>query len=120
MEKKIRHAGASRKTSRKNSGKVPALPDKHGRNRKALYALPQGPRTNEQIAETLGLVIPCRVDKPDRIHPIRLEIPCPCGKGGCITIRFQCEQCTAIYSTFRAWKRHTGMVPNVKGSCTGE
>jgi hypothetical protein len=80
-------------------------------------------RRTEKICRTeteaLELVIPCRTGTPDRIKPLRIEIPCSCGSEDHVSVLFQCEQCTVICHTYRAWKKHAGMISNIKGSCPG-
>jgi len=68
--------------------------------------------------ESLGIVIPCRTGKPDRIEPIyRVKVN---ELGGPECGAWQCAECGRIYHTRTAWKKHAGMVSNIMGTCPGK
>src|SRR6266478_698763 len=91
------------------------------RNSKKNYGkskLKKGVAASDGLPEHMYLVIPCRAaNKPDRIVPLLLVETNEFG--GPERGVYQCEQCTRIYHTRKAWAKHAGMVPNIMGSCTG-
>lgn len=120
MEKPIRNARKAGKITRRVARPLPSLSEKQGGSRKTLWTLPGTPQGRKQtsqeiIREALDLVIPCRVDKPDRIKPIFLVVENALGGGESAV--WQCEQCTMIFHSHNAWKRHAGLVPNLGSSC---
>jgi hypothetical protein len=117
MEKQIRNANKQSKETSKAKRKVSPLSYKRRNDRNTLHTLPGAPEARQQISEALELVIPCRTGKPDRIKPLYLvetnEL------GGPERGYWQCEQCTKIYHTRKAWAKHAGMVSNITGTYTG-
>jgi len=91
---------------------------------KTTKAIKQGPQAIDlpmrlpRTAADFVLTIPCEPAKgPDRIKPLLLVEENEFG--GPERGVYQCEQCTRIFETRKAWEKHAGMVPNIMGTCKG-
>jgi hypothetical protein len=115
---KIRSADSRSKNAGKKRRILPKMPLQSGNaGDVALQPMQGGPDRKQQGAEALMLVIPCELGKPDRIKPLLLVETNEFG--GPEHGVYQCEQCTRIYHTRKAWALHAGMIANKGGNCPG-
>jgi len=78
------------------------------------------PLSEKELNEipSLGLVIPCRPGKPDRLEPIyRVKLN---EFGGVERGSWQCAKCGKIFRTRYAWRNHSGLISNIMGDCPGK